>query len=124
MVQTAGRVTFVYISTSRTSGSVWYRRRVVLLSCTFQRAVLAALCGTVGESCHFHCTVPAAFCGAGVCLCSFLLLKVIYLLIYAKLGLVVGMTTQISDGKEIDIVNCFDMIFLGLTIHYVYLLTI
>ena len=90
MVQTAGRVTFVYISTCRTSGSVWYRRRVVSLSCTFQRAVLAALrgtdggschflvhfnvpyiaalCGTDGGSCHFHRTVLAALYGAGICL--------------------------------------------------------
>ena len=38
------------------------------LSCTFQRAVVAALCGTDGGSCHFHRTVLAALCGAGVCL--------------------------------------------------------
>ena len=53
-VQTADRVTFVYISTCRTSGYVWYRRRVVSLSCTFQRAVLAALRGTDGGSGHFR----------------------------------------------------------------------
>ena len=51
-----------HISTCRrpTSGSMWYRRRVVSLSCTFQRAVLAALCGTDGGSCHFrvHFNVP------------------------------------------------------------------
>ena len=105
MVQTAGRVTFVYISTCRTSGSVWYRRRVVSLSCTFQRAALAALCGTDGGSCHFHCTVLAALCDAGVCLCLFLLLNVVYLSIYAKLRLVVGMTKQTSDGEKIDIKN-------------------
>ena len=74
--------------------SVWYRRRVVSLSCTFQRAVLAALSVTDGGSCHFHCTVLAALCGAGVCLCLFLLLNVVYLPIYAKLWLVVGMTKQ------------------------------
>ena len=36
------------------------QRRVVSLSCTFQRAVLAALCGTDGGSCHFrvHFNVP------------------------------------------------------------------
>ena len=62
----------------RTSGSVWYRRPVVSLSCTFQRAVVAARRGTDG---------------------------VVYLPIYAKLGLVVGMTQQMSDGKEVDIVN-------------------
>ena len=94
MVQTAGRVTFVYISTCHTSGSVRYRLRVVSLSCTFQHAVLAALCGTDGGSCHFHCTVLAALCGAGVCLYLFLLLNVVYLPIYAKLWLVVGMTKQ------------------------------
>ena len=66
----------------------------MLLSCTFQRAVLAALRGTDGGSCHFHCTVLAALCGAGVCLCSFLLLDVVYLAIYAKQGSVVGLTKQ------------------------------
>ena len=54
VVQTASRITFVYISTCRTSGSVWYTRRVVSLSCTFHRAVLAALCSTDGGSCHFR----------------------------------------------------------------------
>ena len=73
VVQTAGRVIFVYILISRTSGSVWYRRLVVSLSCTFKCAVLAALCGTDGGSCHFHCTVLADLCDAGVCLCLFLL---------------------------------------------------
>ena len=34
------------------------------------------------------------------------LLNVVYLPIYTKLGLVVGMTKQMSDGKEVDIVNC------------------
>ena len=29
----------------------------------------AALCGTDGRSCHFHCTVLAARCGVGACLC-------------------------------------------------------
>ena len=33
-------------------------------------------------------------------------LDVVYLPIYAKLGLVVGMRKQKSDGKEADIVNC------------------
>ena len=66
---------------------------------------VAALCGTDGGFCHFHCTVLAALCGAGVCLCLFLALDVVYLPIYAKLGLVVGMTKQMSDGKEADIVN-------------------
>ena len=96
----------VYISTCRTSGSAWYRRRVVSLSCTFQRAVLAALCGTDGGSFHFHYAVSAALCGAGVCLCFFPLLKVIYLAIYVKQGLVVGMTKQMSNCKAVDIVNC------------------
>ena len=62
--------------------------------CTFQRAVLAALRGTDGGSCHFHYTILAALCGTGVCLCLFLLLKVVYLPIYAKIWLVVGMTKQ------------------------------
>ena len=35
-----------------------------------------------------------------------LALKVVYLPIYAKLGLVVGITKQMSNGKEADIVNC------------------
>ena len=67
---------------------------------------LAALRGTNNGSCHFHCTVLAALCSAGVCLCLFLALDVVYLPIYAKPGLVVGMTKQMSDGKEADIVNC------------------
>ena len=75
------------------------------LSCTFQRSVVAAMRGTDGGSCYFHCTVLAAICGAGVCLCSFLLLNVVYLAIYAKQGLVVGMTKQMSNGKDADIVN-------------------
>ena len=79
MVQTAGRVTFVYISTYRS---------------------------TDNRSCHFHRTVLAAVCGAGVCLCVFILLNVVYLLICAKLRLVVGMTNKMSNGKELDIVNC------------------
>ena len=92
--------------------------------------------GTYNLSSHFHCTVLAALCGAGVCLCLLLVLDVVSLPIYAKLWLVVGMTKQISDGKEADIMNCLpskimstersevDMNFLGLTIHYIYLLTI
>ena len=66
---------------------------------------VAALRGKDG-SYHFHCTVLAALCGEGACLCFFLALNVVYLPIYAKLGLVVGMTKQMSDGKEADIVNC------------------
>ena len=78
------------------------------MQATLQRAegLSAALRRTSGGSCHFHCTVLAALCGAGVCLCLFLLLNVVYLPIYAKLGLVVGMTKQMSNGKEADIVNC------------------
>ena len=60
----------------------------------------AALCVTGGGSCHYRCTVPAAPCGAGVCLCLFLLLNVVYLVIYVKLGLVVGITKQMSNDKE------------------------
>ena len=94
-------------ATLQRSGSAWYRQRV----------------------CHFHCTVLAAHCGADVWLCLFLALNVVYLSIYAKLGLVFDMTKQMSNGKEVDIVNCqpskimstsfrsVDMIFLGLTIH-------
>ena len=67
---------------------------------------VAALCGTDNGSCHFHCRVLAALCVAGVCLCLFLALDVVYLPIYAKLGLVVGVTKQMSDGKVADIVNC------------------
>ena len=102
----AGRVTFLYISTCRSSGSVWYRRRVVSLSCTFQRAVVAALLGADNGSYHFHCMMLADFCGSGVSLCLFLLLDVVYLAISAKLGLVVGMIKQMSNSKEVDIVNC------------------
>ena len=58
------------------------------MQATLQRAVRlpSALCDTDGGSCHFHCTVPAALCGVGVCLCLFLLLNVVYLPIFAKLG--------------------------------------
>ena len=67
---------------------------------------VAALRGKDNGSCHFHCRILAALCGAGVCLCLFLALDIVYLPIYAKLGLVVGMTKQMSDRKEADIVNC------------------
>ena len=50
--------------------------------------------------------VLAALSSEGVCLCLFLALDVFYLPIYDKLGLVVGMTKQMSDGKEADKVNC------------------
>ena len=63
---------------------------------------VAALHGTDNGSCPFNCTVLAALCCAGVCLCLFLALDVVYLPIYAKLGLVVGMTKQMSDDKEAD----------------------
>ena len=49
---------------------------------------VAVLRGTDNGSCHFHCMVQAALCGAGVCLCLFLALDVVYLPIYAKLGTV------------------------------------
>ena len=76
VVQTAGRATFVYISTCRTSSSVWYRHRVVSLSSY----------GTIG----------ALWCR---CLLMFVLfIKRCYLPIYAKPRLVVGMTKQMSDG--------------------------
>ena len=50
--------------------------------------------------------ILADILGAGVCLCLILLLDVVYLAICAKLGLVVGMTKQMSNGKKVDIVNC------------------
>ena len=50
--------------------------------------------------------ILADFCGAGVCLCFILLLDVVYLATCETLGLVVGMTKQMSNGKEADIVNC------------------
>ena len=77
----------------------------------------AALCGTGGGSCHFF--VPIfhfhffTFHSFAIfhfshfrALCLFLLLNVVYLVICAKLGLVVGMTKQMSNGKKVDIVNC------------------
>ena len=76
------------------------------LSCTFQLVVLAAVRGTDGGSCHFHCMVLAALCDAGVCLCLYLFLNVVYLAICVKLGLVVGMTKGMLKGKEVEIVNC------------------
>ena len=61
---------------------------------------------TDGGSCHFHCTVLAALCGEGVCLRLFLLINVVHLAIYDKLGLVVSLIKEISNGKEVDIMNC------------------
>ena len=66
--------------TLQRSGSTCYRQRVLSLSLY----------------------VLAVLCGAGVCSCLFLALDVVYLQIYAKLGLFVGMTKQMSDSKEID----------------------
>ena len=71
-------------STLQRSGSAWYRQRVLSLS----------LYGTSGS----------LWCRCFLCL--FRALDVVYLPIYAKLGLVVGMTKQMSDGKEAVIVNC------------------
>ena len=71
-------------ATLQRSGSAWYRQRVLSLS----------LYGTSG-SLWCRCL-----------LCLFLALDIAYLPIYAKLGLVVGITKQMSDGKEADIVNC------------------
>ena len=88
-----------------TSSTAWCRRRVVSVSCTFQRAIVAALRVADNGSYHFHCMILADFCGAGVCLCLFLLLDIVYLAICANLGLVVGMTKQMSNCKEVDIVN-------------------
>ena len=91
------------------------------MQATLQRAVSlpASLRGNSRGSFHFHCTAIAAPCSAGVCLYLFLLLNVVYLPIYAKLGLVVGMTKiMLTERRSVD------MIFLGLTIHYVYHITI
>ena len=68
-------------------------------------STMAALCGSGDGSCNFHRPEQAALCGACVCLCLFLLLNIVCLSIYAKLGLVVGMTKQMSDGKELAILN-------------------
>ena len=92
-------------SFNHTSTYAWYIRQLVVDIKVFKicrpRCNAAALRGTDNGSCHFHCTVDT-LCGAGVCLCLFLALKVVYLPIYAKLGLVVGMTKQMSNGKEAD----------------------
>ena len=110
----------------RTSGSVWCRRRVVSLSCIFQRAVLADLCSTDGfritfvyiSTCHSSGSVwcmrrglskravLAGLRGASVCFRLILVISIVYLPIYIKLGLTICMTTQMSDGKEVDILNC------------------
>ena len=99
MVQTVGRVTFQYISTCLTCGSVVQTACRVIL-------VYISTCRTSGSVYLSTVLVSAALCVAGVCLCFFLLLNVVYLPIYAKLRLVVGMTKQMSNGKEIDVVNC------------------
>ena len=57
-------------------------------------------------SCRFQCTALAAISNAGFYLSFFFILNVVYLPIYAqKKGLAVGMTKQISNCKEIDILN-------------------
>ena len=83
MIQTAGRVS----------------------SCTFQRTVLAALRGTDGGSCH------SLYVTSGSLWCRFLLMFVSFIKCclfsdLCQLGLVAGMTKQMPDGKEADVVNC------------------
>ena len=67
-------------ATLQRSGSAWYRQRVLSFS-------LYGISGSVVQV-FVSC------------------INVVYLPIYAKLGLVVSMTKQMSDGKEVDIVNC------------------
>ena len=97
-------------SLNHISTYAWYIGKLVVDIKVFKicspHCNVAALCGTDSGSCHFHCMVLAALCGAGVCLCVFLALNVVYIPIYAKLGLVVGTTKQMSNGKEAEIVNC------------------
>ena len=81
MVQTAGRVT---------------------LSSTFQCSVVAAVRGTDNGSCHFHSTLLAALCGAGVCL--FFLLNVVYLPIYATR--VSRLTIHCLPAYNLTVVYC------------------
>ena len=85
------------ISLKHTSTYAWYIVTLVDIN-VFKRCRphcnVAALRGTDNGFCHFHCTVLAARCSAGVCLCLFLALNVVYLPIYAKLGLVVSITKQ------------------------------
>ena len=88
------------------SGSAWYRRRVVSLSCTFQRAVLAAVRGTDNGSCNFHCTVLAALHGAYVCLCFVSFNKRRLFSDLCQTRVVRRYDKQMSDGKEVDKVNC------------------
>ena len=128
-----------HISTCRraTSGAAWYRRRVVSLSCTFQRAVLVVvwyrqrvvshfgvqfnapqqwLClvqtaGRVTFSYSFQRAVLATLRGTDnrsanltvryqrlfvvqVFACLLLLMNIVYLPIYSKLRMVVGMTNK------------------------------
>ena len=101
--------TRIFTSLNHTNTYAWYIRQLIVdvkvskicephgnLPKAYQRLCI----GPAGRSCHFNCTILAAPCGAGVCLYLFLLLNVLYLPIYAKLGLVVGMTKQMSNGKE------------------------
>ena len=67
----------------------WFRRTLTHV-CKNSNVIVAKIS-------IFHCQS---------CLCLFVALDIIYLPIYATLGLVVGMTKQMSDGKEADIVNC------------------
>ena len=69
---------------------------------------LVDLCATEGTSCHFSCTfqraILAALCCAesicrnGVYLCLFVSLNFVFLPIYAEATLVVSATKQVSDG--------------------------
>ena len=67
-------------------------------SCRFQRAVLAALCGAGGGSCHFFNVRYKQLCLVQnqsiemMFICLFISLNVAYLPICVKLWLVVGMT--------------------------------
>ena len=70
-------------STLQRSGSALYRQRFLSLSLYGTRGTLYA----------------------GVCLCLFLALDVVYLPIYAKLGLVVDMTNQMSDGRHSELLT-------------------
>ena len=85
VVQTAGRDTFVYITTCGTSGFalVPTAGRLTFL---VKRAALANPCDA--ESLYEN----------SVSLCLFLSSNAYYLLSYVKLGLVVGKTKQISDS--------------------------
>ena len=119
------------------STSTWLLSRDLMLVSTANLRVdfnvrNCQLCGVARKAGHETVCVYITTCGtsgsAWCMCCSYLLLlwNVVYLPIYGKMSLAVSMAKQMSDGKELmsTSLRLVDIIFLWLTIQYVYLLTI